>query len=137
MKDILITVKGTQTDGDLSDVTEFTTEGTLSRKDNKVMLSYEESDAIGVNGVTTYLRLEDERVVIQKSGKLNSRLLVEKNKRNICHYETEYGPLTIGVFGEMITNNVEKDGSLYLRYTLDVNSAFISRNEIEIKFKEV
>ena len=137
MKDVLISIKGTQVNGESTDVTEFTTEGKFSEKGDKTLLSYEESEALGVPGVTTYVRIENEKVVIQRSGKFNSRLLVEKNKRNLCHYETEYGPMMLGVFGEVITNKINFDGSLHMSYTLDVNCSMISRNEIEIKVKEV
>lgn len=137
MKNVLINIKGTQTDDADSDIIEFVTEGTMSQKNGKSLLSYDESAALGVSGVTTYLRVEDKKVVIQRSGSLNSRLLVETQKRNMCHYETDQGSLMIGVFGEVIENNIEKNGSLYLRYTLDVNCQLISRNEIELKVQEV
>lgn len=137
LKEVLINIKGTQNDGEQNDVIEFVTEGKMQEKDGKLLLSYDESAALGVPGTTTYLKVDDKKVVIQRTGHLNSRLLVEKQKRNVCHYATEHGDIMIGVFGEIIENNIMKNGSMYLKYTLDINCQMMSTNEIELSVEEV
>lgn len=137
LKDVLISIKGTQNDGEESNVIEMVTEGKMSEKDGKTLLSYSETFSPGEPNVTTYLRIEDKKVVIQRSLPLDSRLLIEKQKRNLCHYKTNHGDITMGVFGETIKNNLKTNGSIYLKYTLDVNSCMLSTNEIELKVKEV
>lgn len=136
MKDVIINIKSTQVSDDNEDTIEFVTDGRMFEKDGKSLLSYDEGEMLGVPGVTTHVRIEDKKVVIQRSGGLNSRLVVEKEKRNLCCYETEHGGIMLGVFGEVIRNNIKDDGSLLVRYTLDVNCEFLSRNEIELKIRE-
>ena len=43
----------------------------------------------------------------------------------------------IGVFGEQVAHNMtDSGGELYMRYTIDINSAMQSRNEVKITVKE-
>ena len=52
-------------------------------------------------------------------------------KKQHCHYNTPYGELMIGVFTHSIVNELnESGGSLYLKYTIDINSSYVSDNEI-------
>ena len=44
----------------------------------------------------------------------------------------------LGIFGENITNDLNKNGGdLSMCYTIDIENAFISRNTVEISIKEV
>ena len=83
MKDVIINIKSTQVSDDNEDTIEFVTDGRMFEKDGKSLLCYDEGEMLGVPGVTTHVRIEDKKVVIQRSGGLNSRLLVEKEKRNL------------------------------------------------------
>lgn len=138
MKDVLIQITGTQmTDGD-DEVIELTTVGKLGEKNGKWYLSYDEGSGIGAEDVTTILKIEEEKMVtMQRSGQLQTRLTIEKGQRHLCHYQTIQGEMMIGVFGEKIKNSISYTGGrLYLSYTIDINSGFISRNQIEILIKE-
>ena len=133
MKDVLINIKGTHSaDGD-NDTVEMTTVGTLSIADGRTSLSYDETAAIGVDGVTTTVNIENSQVSLQRSGSIGGRLLVEKGQRHLCHYDTAAGEIMIGVFGESVQHDIsENGGRLYMRYTIDVNYGLVSRNELEI-----
>ena len=101
-------------------------------------LSYDEGGALGVDGVTTILKAQDDLVVLTRTGSLESRLEIEKGERHQCHYSTVYGDLFLGIFGETLVNDLDKDGGkLFMSYTLDVNCEFMSRNDVEITVKEV
>ena len=43
----------------------------------------------------------------------------------------------IGVFTHAIDDDLKNDGRLYLKYTLDLNSSYLSDNEIILKIKNV
>lgn len=67
-----------------------------------------------------------------------TRMIFEKNRRNHCLYHTEFGTMTFGVFtSEIEFGGDEKGGNLKLKYTLDMNSTLISKNELDIKFKRI
>ncbi|MGN0630280.1 MAG: DUF1934 domain-containing protein [Ruminococcus sp.] len=114
--------------------TELLTDGTMEQADGKVILSYEDSDATGFEGATTTITAENDSFVsITRTGTANSNLVIETGKKHHCLYGTPYGDITVGVFTHKIENDLsENGGSLYLKYTIDVNSAYMSDNEIYI-----
>ncbi len=140
MKEVLIKIKGTQTVDGESDVIELTTVGKMDVVGNKTYLRYDDSTSAGVDGVACMVKYDskDDSVIMQRSGTLNSRMYIKKGQRHICHYETGQGVLTMGIFGENVSANFSSDGgSLSMSYTIDVNYGLMSRNEVEIKVKEV
>ncbi len=139
MKDALIKIKCIQgIDGD-TDTIEYTTTGRFGKKNDGYYMSYFESEAMGEKSIKTVIHIKsDDSVILQRSGGMNSRLVVEKGKRNTCFYSTPQGSLSIGIFGESIINSLaENGGSLSMCYTIDSNSQLISRNQVEISVKEV
>lgn len=140
IKDVLIDIKGTQGIDDQTDTIEFMTEGRFGIKDGEFYISYDESGMLDSGEeVKTHIYLKSsDSLVLQRSGAIKSRMLVEKGKRNICHYSTPHGELVIGIFGETIENNLtEKGGKLTLKYNIDSNLTLISKNEVNISIREV
>ena len=120
------------------DVTEVQTVGKYGVKNGKVYLSYDEGVALGIDGVTTILKAENNRVILTRTGSLESRLEIERGERHQCHYSTVYGDLMMGIFGEALDINLnDNGGKLSMSYTIDVNCEFLSRNNVEITVKEV
>ncbi|MBQ2237466.1 MAG: DUF1934 domain-containing protein [Clostridia bacterium] len=139
IKDVLISIKGIQgIDGD-TDTIEFKTTGRYGVKNGGYYMSYEENELMGAKGIKTILHVkEDDTVVLQRSGAMQSRLIVQKGKRNACFYSTPQGELMIGIFGENVENSLKENGGrLSMCYTIDSNLQLISRNEVEILVKEV
>ena len=140
MKQVLIEIKGTQQYAQAdSDVTTFTTVGTLEQADDMLTLSYLESEMIGAKGVKTNLIIENgKKMTLVRSGGMESRMTVEKGRRHSCLYNTPQGDFVLGVYGdEVIAEIGETQGKLYLSYTLDINSGLLSKNIMEIKIKEI
>lgn len=54
-------------------------------------------------------------------------LVHRKGKKHHCHYGTEFGDFMIGVCTDEIRNELaETGGEIYLKYTLDINSSYMS-----------
>ena len=140
IKDALINIKGIQgIDGD-TDTIEFMTDGRFGFKDGSYYISYDESRMLDTgDDVKTHIYIKSEdSVVLQRSGTINSKILIEKNNRNNCFYSTPMGDLTIGVYGEVIEHNLsENGGEVKLKYTIDSDLKLISRNEVNISVREV
>ena len=135
-KNVLINLTSINTVDDDSSKTELTTAGTLrSLKNGGFELKYEESEVTGFGGSTTRLTLHGNSLVnLNRTGTAPSDLILEKDKKHHCHYGTPYGDFTMGIFTHCIDNNIGEDGGdLYLKYTVDINSSFVSDNEIYIK----
>lgn len=139
MKDVIINIKGTQfTEGAEGEVIELTTIGRMGERDGKVYLTYKEDSMAFGQDITTTLKIErEELVTMQRTGGNYSRLIIQKGQRHMSNYDTEYGNIMIGVFGEKINNQLRMGvGCMSLAYTIDVNCNMISRNELEITVKE-
>ena len=135
----LITIDGVQkTEADTDRLT-LSTLGDFSRgADGSYTISYAETPATGFEGdVTTLLVDADRCVTLSRRGRTRSDLTIERGRKHLCHYDTGYGDLVIGVFANEIKNDLnESGGSLILRYSLDVNANMLSEHELNITVRE-
>lgn len=139
MKNVIIKIKGTQGSGDEKSVIEFSSEGTLSREGEKYLLSYSEDAVIEGGRIETLLTADGKnRVILERKGSLNSKLLIEKGVRNNCFYSVPEGSMTLGIFGKEVDNRLcDAGGKIKMVYTLDANMRLISENTVEISVREI
>ena len=73
---------------------ELMTRGSFTKKNGSYYISYKETQTIGFEGCTTTIKIAEDgsRVALLRFGRANSQLLIERDRRNLCHYETEVGP---------------------------------------------
>ncbi len=135
----LISVTGIQeVDGD-KDKIELQTIGSYLLKPNRAYIGYKEYDednpSISSNNL---IKVEsDNLVTIIRNGQVETRLILEKGRRHLCHYRTPAGSLMIGVSTDTINNELnEKGGKLHVSYSLDFNNELISNNEFYIDIQE-
>ncbi len=122
-------------DGEKSE-TVLTTKASLRFDNGRSIISYEDTSATGFEGSVTTITVEkNKNALIVREGTANSALSLEMGKKHYCQYGTPYGNLQIGVFTHSISNELEKNGELYLKYTLDLNSSYLSENEIILKIQ--
>lgn len=140
MKDVLIKIKGIQglDDGE-KDTVEFSTDGKMEITDGTVTLSYNEGQMMEGADIKTKLQATgNDTVIMERTGTMNSRLVIKKGTRNNCFYSTPYGELTIGIFGEEIDNRLSgTGGTLKMVYSIDSGGNLISKNEVEITVREI
>lgn len=131
-KEVLMKLTSIQTVDKESNETELFTSGTLEQAENGFILSYDESEATGFAGSTTTLTVKgNEWASIDRVGSSTSSLIIECGTKHHCHYGTPFGDFTIGIYAHSIINELTQDGGqLYLKYTVDINSSYISDNEI-------
>lgn len=138
MKKVVIDIKGTQgIDGDDS-IIEMSTLGTLCIRDGKFLLSYEENETLKPHTVKTLVKAEGEnKITMIRSGGIDSRLVIEKGKRNTCFYSVPQGELVLGIFGQEIVNSLnDSGGKIKMSYTIDIDNSILSKNTVEITVKE-
>ncbi len=135
----LISVTGIQEIDGEKDKIELQTVGNYLLKPDHAYIGYKEYDednpSISSNNV---VKVENEnRVTIIRNGQVETRLILEKGRRHLCHYRTIAGDLMIGVFADTIDNKLkENGGKLYVSYSLDFNNELISNNEFYIDVQE-
>ncbi len=137
-KDVLITMKSIQTIDNDSNETELITQAVYEPlADGGFRISYDETDATGFLGAKTVLSCYgNRRASICRSGIASSNLVIDREKKQHCHYGTPYGELMVGIYTHAIINKLsENGGDLYMKYTIDINSSHISDNEIYINVR--
>ena len=119
---------------------ELMTRGQFVQKGDSYYITYKETETTGYEGCTTTLKIaaDGSRVAMLRFGKgggAGTQLIIEKGKRNLCHYETGYGSMTLGV---TVCGLTEKGGTAKFGYLLDANSAdLVSRNRLEVTVTHV
>lgn len=141
MESVIITLKSTQQGRENeSEETELDTLGTCQRKDGVLELSYEDSEVTGFVGSTTMVRVEQSDtgmlVNVMRSGTANSNLILEIGKKHFSVYNTPYGNMALGIeTDELVFEETPEGGKIFMAYTIDMNSAFLSENTIELVWK--
>ena len=122
-------------DGERESV-ELMTRGKFVRRGSSYFIAYEETEATGYAGCTTTVKAtaDAREVVMTRFGKVPSQLVIEKGVRHICHYETGFGSVSLGVAADVIELDLtDAGGRLQFSYTLDSGGEnFISRNLVDI-----
>ena len=135
----LITIKGTmEQDGERESV-ELMTRGKFVRRGSSYFIAYEETEATGYAGCTTTVKAtaDAREVVMTRFGKVPSQLVIEKGVRHICHYETGFGSVSLGVAADVIELDLtDAGGRLQFSYNLDINANLFSKNTVNITVRE-
>lgn len=137
-QEVLITLKSIQSNGNEKSETEIITSGKYQKIPEGFKICYEESEATGFEGCQTILTTKGEfEVNLLRKGDAMSNLTIEKGKKHHCHYGTPYGNIMVGIAASDIRSELDsKGGDLYFKYVVDVNSTFVSENEIYINVKK-
>ena len=73
---VLLSIRGRQTYMDQEpDIIELVTEGTLEYNDGGWDICYDETQLTGLEGVTTHFRVEQDRILLTRTGRLNSQMV--------------------------------------------------------------
>ena len=121
---------------------EIMTYGTFVKKGGSYYITYKETQTVGFEGCTTTIKIAEDgsRVALLRFGRISTQLIIERGRRNICYYETEVGPVTLGVTGDGITSALtEKGGTATIRYLLDADdpTSLINRTTLELRVEHV
>ena len=108
LKEVLIEIKSIQETENDRAVVEMTTVGQLGFEDGCYTIIYNESEDSGMQGSITTLKVSGENsVVLSRRGAYNSHMIIEKGARHLCHYETPYGGIMMGVSAEYISSSIK------------------------------
>lgn len=94
------------------DVIELVTEGTMEYQDGGWVICYEESDLTGLAGVNTEFRVETDKVILTRTGRLNSQMVFQEGIRHDSLYQMEFGALMITVCASRIIAQLDENGGL-------------------------
>ncbi len=112
---------------------ELTTSGEFEITENGCRVVYSETDEELDNCVTTLDVEGSRKISMTRSGKYNTEMVIEKDRRHSCYYKTPYGELIMGIFAKNVLSEMtEKGGILNFSYTIDFNNTPASENELTV-----
>lgn len=119
---VMLSIRGTQHyEEQEPEVIELITEGTLEKKESSWELIYQESDLTGLAGVTTSFLLEGDKIVLTRTGKLNSQMVFQVGVLHNSLYEMEFGALMLTVCASNIDYDLsESGGTIDLVYGIEI-----------------
>lgn len=139
-KDVILSVCGRQAYQDQEpDVIELVTEGTMEYRDGGWDIQYEESELTGLAGVTTTFRIEPDKVILTRTGKLRSEMVFQEGQNHNSLYQMEFGALMITVCATRIFVQLDDNGGMIdLVYTIEIEQSTAGTIDyhLEIQAKE-
>lgn len=137
MQDVLVSIKGYQKQDDDINSIEMIAVGKYQKTDNGAVAVYNETEESGLN-TRVLLKYENNgKLIIERSGSLNSKMVIERGKRNQNFYRNAHSNFLMGIYGEHLFSELKNNGGfISAEYQIDINGAVISKNKIEISLKE-
>lgn len=122
---VILTVRGRQSyAGQEPEIIELVTEGVMELCQDGWEISYEESELTGLEGVTTTFRVEQGRVILTRSGQLNSHMVFQEGTSHDSLYQMPFGTLMLTVKATRVFYDIVPDGgSIDLVYHITIENA--------------
>ena len=124
-QDVILSLRGKQTYEDQEpDVIELVTEGTMEFRDGGWDISYQESQLTGLEGVTTTFRVEPDKVILTRTGALESQMIFQKGVPHESLYRMSFGVLMISVCAKFLYFDIVPDGGVIdLVYAISIENS--------------
>ena len=133
-----INIEGRETIDGMDDGISLFTLGDYDKTEKGFRISYMDTETTGFAGDITTLETDgDKSITVRRRGKSFMDLVVEKDRRNVSHYDTEYGSMLIGVRGNDLRIDLDDDGgTVSFRYALDIDTNIVSEHSLDITVKK-
>ena len=138
-KDVLIFVRGEQLyEGAEPDVTELTTEGTMTvTDDGDTVLTYRETELTGMEGTVTCFTIRGNVVTLARTGAVSSQIVFQKGRQHSSFYETPWGALSVDVTTSCLALRLgERGGVMEIGYSIAVEHQVTGRCRFKIRVRE-
>ena len=106
------------------EIIELVTEGTMEYRDGGWDIAYQETNLTGLEGVTTTFRVETDKILLTRTGKLNSQMVFSEGVRHESLYQMDFGALMITVCARSIFAQLQEEGGMIdLVYDIEIENA--------------
>ena len=121
---VVLAIRGSQKYADQEpEIIELVTEGWMEFRNGGWDISYEESELTGLAGVTTTFRVEPGRVVLDRKGALNSRMVFEEGVAHESLYQMAFGTLMLTLHATFVYFDIVSDGgTIDLSYNINIEN---------------
>ena len=134
---VMLSIRGEQYfDGIDPDAQELMTEGTMTLTEDGMVLAYQETALTGMEGTTTRFQVQGPRVILTRSGTVNSQMVFEEGRQHTSLYETPFGELSVDIQTSVLKHNLtERGGLMELKYSIAVEHTVTGRNCFKIRVR--
>lgn len=119
-----------------ADIVEINSLGVFNDDGERVSVSYEETEATGMEGSATsvsFLKKDPSIVTMTRDGIVSATLVFEEGKRHHCIYKTPFMPFEVCVCTKKVVNRLQEDGSLDLDYVVEIRGAKAERTKFKMQ----
>lgn len=133
----MLSIRGEQYfDGIDPDAQELMTEGTMTLTEDGMVLAYQETALTGMEGTTTRFQVRGPRVILTRSGTVNSQMVFEEGRQHTSLYETPFGELSVDIQTSVLKHNLtERGGLMEIKYSIAVEHTVTGRNCFKIRVR--
>lgn len=118
---VILSIRGRQTYPEQEpEVIELITEGTMEFRNGGWDIVYQESELTGLAGVTTTFRVEPDKLVLRRTGNLNSEMIFQKGVAHDSLYQMAFGTLMLTVKATYLFYDIVSDGGV-IDLVYDIN----------------
>lgn len=139
-KKVLLTIVSTQKlMEEPPEETRLVTDGTLRATEDGIELSYAETVLTGLVGTKTTFYVQSDRVTLQRSGKVQSKMIFVVGQEDRSLYDMGFGVLMISIFTQKLHSSLtENGGRLVVGYRISIEDEVSGTIEyqIEARLKE-
>ena len=123
-QNVVLSIRGTQQYPQQDpEVIELVTEGTMAFCNGGWDVSYEESALTGLEGVRTTFRVEPGKVILNRTGALNSQMVFEEGIDHDSLYQMPFGALMLTVRANRVFYDIVPDGGVIdLSYNISIEN---------------
>lgn len=134
---VMLSIRGEQYfDGIDPDAQELMTEGTMTLTEDGMVLAYQETALTGMEGTTTRFQVQGARVILTRSGTVNSQMVFEEGRQHTSLYETPFGELSVDIQTSVLKHNLtERGGLMEIKYSIAVEHTVTGRNCFKIRVR--
>lgn len=126
-REVVLSITGRQSyAGQDPDVIELVTNGTLEELTSDCWeLCYEETALTGMEGVMTSFLIAPEKIILTRTGKLNSQMVFQVGVPHDSLYQLDFGALMLSVAAQRIDVklNSEGCGTIDLVYSIEIEQS--------------
>ena len=136
---VLLSLRGKQAYLDQEpDVIELTTDGTMEYTNDGWDISYEESDLTGLKDVTTTFRVEPRKIILTRTGPLNSQMVFQEGVFHDSLYQMEFGAMMITVCASKVEYDLTEAGcTIDLTYGIEIEQTQAGEIEYHLDIKAI
>ena len=133
----MLSIRGEQYfDGIDPDAQELMTEGTMTLTEDGMVLAYQETALTGMEGTTTRFQVQGPRVILTRSGTVNSQMVFEEGRQHPSLYETPFGERSVDIQTSVLKHNLtERGGLMEIKYSIAVEHTVTGRNCFQIRVR--